>query len=149
MVGDLETLIEIVEDFTRVKLRERTDRENETVFARALYFGLANELFTYSHRELAEKIGRKRLTAFHAINRIYPNLESYKPLYASVKASIVEELDARLGTKYADTYISRKFQDIINELNKMPQGSIDRVREKFLTIIRVENARIKSIEVNV
>lgn len=141
--SDLLTLKNIVEDKTRISM-SLNNRTNETVFARALYFGIANELFNYSQTYLAESINRKRLNVWHAINNLYPYLHKFKPIYASLKNDIINEIDNQLGTKYAESYVSNRFSDLIAELNDMPEQSIDYIREKMLLIIRVEKNKLKN-----
>lgn len=146
MKNDLKTLREIIEYYTQCDLSDES-RTNEIVFARALYYGIADELFVYSHRELAETIGKKRLTALHAINNVYPHLSSYKPIYESMKYSIIETLDSKLNTKYIETYQAHKFKPFIQKLNSLPTGIAEAVVERFETIIDIEMKKFKNITV--
>lgn len=137
ILGQLVVLRDIIENRYNVRLSKKC-KTNELVMLRAIYYGLASDLFFIEQEVLAESISKKRGTVTHALLNIYPNLKAQnKSLFYDIE-NIVKELDKKLGTNHYENYIPSRFRNIIKELKELPIEATDRVRTKIEAILKYE-----------
>ena len=143
----LKDLKDIITEFTGIDIENVSGKKSNVVFAKALYFGLAVELFSVTHEEAGRSIGKKRGNVTHALLNIYPYLEKDKPEYYALKYDIIRELDRRNTSKYLDLYIPSEFVNTLEILRNLPEGSIEAINFKLETMVKIEEAKLKNIDV--
>ena len=79
-----EYLREVVNEYFKVKIQSNT-RKRYTVYARKVYFKLANELYEYyTQSEIAKAVNRDHATFIHSVKTFYTvydeHLEGYNHL---------------------------------------------------------------------
>lgn len=130
---NLGTLKEVIERITGRDL-ETEKKYHEDVIARSMFYGIGNDLFGYKDTQLAEFIGKKRLSSYHCRKKIYDRFKDYDKPNWILRNYIVSELDRELGTKN-ESYLRSNLREVSDKLDKLTPEVAENALEKINRIL--------------
>jgi hypothetical protein len=136
-------------------------RKREYLYARAVYFKLAQDIFRRSLTSIGKDIGLDHATVLHSINNVYPTIQMFEPgiiktynkLYDRIRfeneqqrglpttseEAAKEILDLRYRLSFAEAQARKvislgPFEDL---LCQVPEDKVDLVRVRLDAIIKM------------
>jgi hypothetical protein len=153
-------IIEKVSNEFGIDITKRT-RKREYIYARAVYFKLAQDIFRRSLTSIGNDIGLDHATVLHAINNVFPTIQMFEPfvvkrynkLYDRIKfenemhkeipitteEAAREIMDLRYRLSFAEAQARKTmslgpFEDL---LCRIPEDKIDLVRVRLDAMIKM------------
>ena len=154
-----EIIVKVSNEFG-IDITKRT-RKREYLYARAVYFKLAKDIFRRSLTDIGKDIGLDHATVLHSINNVFPTMQMFEPaiikrynkLYDRIRfeneqsrqipetseEATKEIIDLRYRLSFAEAQARRAislgpFEDL---LCRIPEDKVDLVRVRLDAMIRM------------